>query len=325
MVKYIYKRLLLMVLVLVGVGLLTFTMMYFSPGRPEDFILGDLATKDEKAVFRQQNGLDDPFAVQFVRYMAGALHGDLGTSYATKLPVMQQLIPRFLTTLKLTVYGMIFATVVGVIIGIISAVKQYSALDNITQVIAMLGVSMPSFWEGIMLIILFSVILKWLPPSGVENPSGWILPSITLGTWALCSVMRIARSSMLEEIRQDYVVTAKAIGQSEFAVIMKHVLKNALLPIVTVVGINFSRLLGGAAVIEIVFSVPGIGKLIVDAIQTKDAPIVQGGILYIAFFMILVNLLVDVLYAFIDPRIRSQFVSKKPSRNIQKREGATNA
>ena len=175
----------------------------------------------------------------------------------------------------------------------------------------MIGVSLPSFWEGLMLIILFSVILGWLPPSGLTSWKHWILPTFTLSTWGLAACMRMTRSSMLEAIREDYVRTARAKGQTQFVVIMKHAFRNAVLPIITVAGTDFAKLLGGAAVIETVFSINGIGKLIVDGINTKNAPLVQGGILFVAVAMSLINLLIDVIYAFVDPRIRSQYSSGK--------------
>lgn len=309
MLKYILKRLLMMVPVLLGVVIITFTMMYFSPGEAEDFILGDLATEADKEVFREENGLNGGYFERLFRYIGGVLQGDFGISYTTRQPVINEITARFGTTFMLTFFAILFASILGIILGIISAVKQYSLLDNITRIFAMLGVSMPAFWEGLMLIILFSVILQILPSSGLTSWKHWILPVITLGTTSLASIMRMVRSSMLEAIRQDYVDTARAKGQKEFVITMRHVFRNALLPTLTTIGTNFSKQLGGAAVIEIVFSVPGIGKLIVDAINLKNAPLVQGGILFIAFFMSFINLLVDIIYALVDPRIRSQYGS----------------
>lgn len=314
MIRYICKRLISIILVLFGVAFLIFTIMYFSPGDPADFILGDMATADDKALFRQQNNLDKPFIFQFIHYINGILHGNLGTSYITRLPVLDEILARISVTMKLSIISITIASVIGVTLGIISAVKQYSLTDNVIRILAMVGVSMPSFWEGLMLIILFSVILGVLPSSGIDSWKSWILPSFTLGTVSLASIMRIARSSMLEEIRQDYVVTARAKGQKEIYVITKHVLKNAFLPIITAIGYNFSRHMGGAAVVETVFSVPGIGKLLVDAIRVKNVPLVQGGVIFIAFFMTFINLAVDITYAFIDPQIRSQYNSQKSKR-----------
>lgn len=324
MFKYIYRRILMMVPVLLGVILITFTMMYLSPGEPARFILGDMATKEDIAIFNEQNGLNEPFYVQFALYAKKAITGDLGISYTTKQPVLNEVLSRFPTTFKLTVLSIVFAVVLGVTVGIITAVKQYGIIDNVMTVIAMLGVSMPSFWEGLMLIILFSVILGILPSSGLTTWKHWILPAFTLSTQTLAASMRMTRSSMLEEIRQDYVRTARAKGQKEFFVIMNHAFRNALLPIITVVGVNFARLMGGAAVIEIVFSIPGIGKLIVDAISVKNAPLVQGGILFIAVTMSFINLLTDIIYALVDPRIRSQYMGVKQFKKKKAKEVAVN-
>ena len=295
MLRYIFKRILMMIPVMIGVTLITFSMMYFSPGEPADYILGELATEEDKALFNEQNGLNRPFLVRFVNYIVDAVQGDFGISYSTRQPVINE----------------ILASLLGITLGVISAVKQYSFIDNFTRILAMVGVSLPSFWEGLMLIILFSVVLGWLPPSGLTSWKHYILPAFTLSTWGLAACMRMTRSSMLEAIREDYVRTARAKGQTEFVVIMKHAFRNAVLPIITVAGTDFAKLLGGAAVIETVFSINGIGKLIVDAINTKNAPLVQGGILFVAVAMSLINLLIDLVYAFVDPRIRSQYSSGK--------------
>jgi peptide/nickel transport system permease protein len=306
----------MMIPVLLGVILVTFTMMYLSPGEPARFVLGDMATEEDIAIFNEENGLNDPFIVQFASYVKNALTGDFGISYTTKQPVFDEVLSRFPTTFKLTVLSIIFSVLIGVTVGIISAVKQYGFIDNIMRIIAMLGVSMPTFWEGLMLIILFSVILGILPSSGITTWKHWILPAFTLSTQTLAASMRMTRSSMLEEIRQDYVRTARAKGQNEFEVIIKHAFRNAVLPIITVIGVNFARMMGGAAVVEIVFSVPGLGKLIVDAISVKNAPVVQGGILFVAISMSFINLLTDVIYAFVDPRIRSQYIKPKRKKRI---------
>jgi peptide/nickel transport system permease protein len=307
----------MMIPVLLGVTLVVFSMLYFSPGKAADYILGDLATAEQKALFNKENGLDKPFFVQYVNYVIKACKGDLGTSYITKRPVLQEILVRFPNTLSLAFVSMVFATILGVSLGIISATKQYTIWDNVTRVLSIIGVSMPSFWEGLMLILLFSVVLRWLPPSGFNNWKQWVMPVLTIGTSAAATIMRMTRSSMLEAIRQDYVRMARAKGQSETVVIWKHALKNAMIPVMTVIGLNFGRLLGGIAISETVFAVPGVGKLIVDAIPVKNAPLVQGGILFIAFAMSIINLITDVLYAYVDPRIRSQYV-KRRARSLAK-------
>lgn len=299
----------MMVPVLLGVSFVIFSLMYFAPGDPADIILGDVATKEDKAMFRREHGLDAPFLVQYLHYMKGILtRGDLGTSYVTKQPVTAEILQRFPTTVKLAGLSIVIAVIVGVSAGIVSATRQYSLIDNICRVVSMAGVSMPNFWMGMMLILLFSVVLRWLPPSGFSTPKHWILPAVTIGASSAANIMRMTRSSMLEVIRQDYIRTARAKGESERVVIWRYALKNALIPIITVVGLSFGRLLGGAVMTESIFSIAGLGKLMVDAIKVKNIPMIQGGVLFIAFVMVILNLVVDVLYAYADPRIRSQYV-----------------
>lgn len=315
MSRYVLKRLILMIPVMCGVVLLVFSMLELSPGNPEDYILGDMATEDDKALFRAEHGLDDPFIVKYLRYLVNILRGDLGTSYTTKQPVLKEILQRFPISIRLAGFSTIVALVVGIFFGIISAVKQYSLLDNITRVIAMVGVSMPHFWFGLMLILVFSVYLGWLPSGGIGGWKGWVLPSLTIGLGSSASIMRMTRSSMLDSIRQDYISTARSKGQKESVVIMKHAFRNAIIPVITIAGINFGRSLGGSAVVEIVFTIPGLGQLIVNGIQVKNAPLVQGGILFVSFAMSIINLIVDILYAYIDPRVRSEYkkASEKPN------------
>lgn len=321
MIKYIGKRILMLIPVLLGVVLLVFSMMYFSPGSAEDYILGDMATEEDKEAFREENGLNAPFIVQYFNYVKDAVRGDLGISYTTKQPVADEIFERFPTTFKLALLSTLWSIVIGITIGIISAVRQYSIMDHVTRLVAMLGVSVPTFWEGLMLIILFSVQFALLPSSGFTTWKHWILPSFTIGTHSAATVMRMMRSSMLEAIRQDYITTAKAKGQTNFIVVTKHALRNAIIPVMTLVGVNFGRLLGGSAITEIVFSIPGLGNLIIAGIKVKNAPLVQGGILVIALAMALCNLIVDVLYAYVDPRIRSQYV--KPRVKLAAAKSAT--
>ena len=323
MFKFIFRRLLMMIPVLIGVSFVIFSMLYFAPGDAADVILGDQATLSDKQLFRAQNGLDKPFLVQYLNYMKGViLRGDLGTSYVTRQPVTDEIIARFPTTLRLSALSVALAVVIGVSVGIISATRQYSFIDHFATSLSMIGVSMPNFWQGMMLIIVFAVWLRWLPPSGFSTPLHWILPAVTVGTNASANIMRMTRSSMLEIIRQDYIRTARAKGQTERVVIMKHALKNALIPIITVVGLSFGRLLGGAVLTESIFSIAGVGKLMVDAIKLKNTPMVQGGVLFIAFVMSIVNLVVDVLYSFADPRIRSMYTRPRTKKLAALKEGA---
>ena len=301
MLKFIGRRILMMIPIMLGVVLLVFSMLYFSPGEPAKYVLGDMATEEDIAMFNEENGLNDPFLVQYVNYIADALHGDLGISYTTKQPVIDEIIARFPTTFKLTIVSTLVSVVIGITLGIISAVKQYSIWDNIVRVIAMVGVSMPNFWLGLLLILLFSVQLGVLPAAGITSWKHWILPAITIGTASSAGIMRMTRSSMLEAIRQDYVRTARAKGQKEMIIICVHALRNAIIPVMTLIGINFSRMLGGSAISEVVFAIPGLGNLIISAINVKNAPLVQGGILFIAVVMAFCNLIVDVLCGSADP------------------------
>ena len=275
--------------------------------RPER-ILGESAPQESVDALREELGLNDPVIVQYVNYMKDLLHGDLGESYKSGRPVFGEIVSRFPATLKLAFWGMIFAVVLSIPIGIISATKQYSLMDSISMVFALLGVATPNFWLGLMLIIGFSLNLRWFPSGGME--AGWrslVLPVITLGTGCMANITRTTRSSMLEVIRQDYIRTAKAKGVSRNKVINKHALKNALIPVVTVIGLQFGSLLGGAVLTEAVFSWPGVGTFLVNSIKAKDTPAVLGCVIVFSICFSIVNLCVDLLYAYIDPRIKSKY------------------
>ena len=306
----------MMIPVLVGVTFIIFAMLYFTPGDAADMILGDSATVEQRELLREELHLNEPFFIQYGSYMKNLItKGDLGTSYATRLSVTKELFNYFPTTIKLAVLASLLATILGVTFGIISATKQYSIFDKISTGLALVGVSMPNFWLGMMLIIIFAVNLRWVPPSGFNTPASWILPTITLSCVGIAQLTRMTRSSMLEVIRQDYIRTARSKGLGESAIVVKHALKNALIPVITAVGLTISRLLGGAVLAESVFSVPGLGKLMVDAIKQRNFPVVQGGVLLVALSMSVVNLIVDILYAYVDPRIRSQYVRPRKKRN----------
>ncbi len=312
MYRYILKRLLMMIPVLLGVSFVVFCMMYFTPGDPARIILGEAATQEDVDRKREELGLNDPFIVQYGNYLKNAvLHGDLGTSYATGQPVTTEILNRFPTTMLLAALSILLSVAIGIPVGIIAATKQYSAFDHAGTILSLVGVSMPNFWQGLMLILLFSVTWGLLPASGFYGPSYWILPAVTVGTSSAAMIMRMTRSSMLEVVRQDYIRTARAKGQTERVVILRHALANALIPIITVVGLQFGGLLGGAVLTESVFAIPGIGKLMVDSIKQKNYPMVQGGVLFIAIVFSFINLLVDLLYAYVDPRIKSQYKSSR--------------
>lgn len=300
-----------MIPVMLGVVLIIFFMLSLSPGDPAVQILGPEATPEQYAELTEQLGLNDPFLVRYFNYVVGICKGDLGTSYSTKQPVINEIIARFPTTILLSALSCVVGAVIGIIFGIISAVKQYSFIDNLTRVFALIGMSVPSFWLGLMFIILFSVKLHWLPSSGFYGPKYWILPSVTIGLVQASNVARQTRSAMLDVVRQDYIRTARAKGQTEMKIIFEHELPNALIPIVTVLGMQFGRGLGGSIISEQVFAIPGIGMLMTNAIGNLDYPVVQGGVLIIALTFSIVNLVIDILYAFIDPRIKSLYAGKK--------------
>ena len=277
------------------------------PGDPVRMMLGESATPEAQAELRLELGLDDPFLVQYGRYIKNiVVHQDLGTSYSTRRPVLDEIMTVFPNTVKLATAAIIIAVILGTFLGIVSAVKQNSLLDNAVMVLALIGTSAPIFWIGILMIILFSVNLGWLPPSGFGSFKQLIMPALALGMQSTAVVARMTRSSMLEVIRQDFVKTARAKGQKESVVIMKHVFRNALIPVITVVGLQFGTLLGGAMLTEVVFSIPGVGRLMIEAIKQRDFPIVQGSVLFVAACFSLVNLAVDLLYAVVDPKVSKE-------------------
>lgn len=305
--KYIIKRILLLIPVLLGVTFIVFSIMYLTPGDPAQLILGEKASPESVAALRTQMGLDKPFIVQYFTFIGKAVTGDFGRSYTTNRAVFAEIFQRFPNTLTLAVVGVVLSIAIGIPVGIISATKQYSITDNVSMVVALLGVSMPNFWFGLMLILIFSVNLQLLPSGGFTGLKSLILPAITLGYSSSAIVTRMTRSSMLEVIRQDYIRTARAKGVKEKTVILRHGLKNALIPVITVVGLQFGHLLGGAVLTETVFSWPGVGRLLVDAIRAKDTPMVLASVVFLATAFSICNLLVDILYAYVDPRIKSQY------------------
>lgn len=304
MVSYIIRRLLLTVPTLIGVTLIVFSMVRLIPGDPAIAIAGEHASVEVVTAIRERLGLDRPFIVQYAIFLGNLLRGDLGRSAWTGRPVLTELWGRFRNTLELTGASILIALVVGVLAGIISATRQYSFFDYIAMVGAMMGVSIPIFWLGLMLMLLFAVFLGWLPAMGRGTIAHLVLPAVALSTGSAAIIARMTRSSMLEVFHQDYIRTARAKGVIERLVIFKHAMRNALVPVVTIVGLQFGALLGGAILTETVFAWPGMGRLIVEAIFARDYPLVQGGVLLAAAAFVLVNLVVDLLYSFIDPRIR---------------------
>ena len=317
---------------LLGVSIVVFFMVRAIPGDPAQLLLGQQATQEQVQQVRQNMGLDKPVIVQYGIFLADALRGDLGQSIVTGRPVTTELLARFPATLELTLFAMLVAVVVGVPVGVISAVKQYSWLDKITSVLALTGISMPIFWLAMILIVVFFVNLGWLPFPGrlstgyavtsitglvlvdslltLNFPAFWdglkhlILPAIALGTIPMAVVMRMTRSSMLEVMGEDYVRTARAKGVVPWRVIFKHALRNAMLPTVTVIGLQTGLLMSGAVITETIFSWPGVGQIAYDSVNRRDYAMIQGVVLYGAALFVLVNLFVDILYAVLDPRVR---------------------
>ncbi len=314
MARFIFYRLISMALVLLVTVVIIFTLMYFVPGDPAISLLGESATYEAVREIHERLGLDDPYLVRLGRYIWDFTHGDLGISYRSKNPVFGELMARYPTTLKLAFGSTILGILIGVSAGIVSAVKQYSLFDRIFTTISLFGASAPSFWIAMVLVLVFSLWLGLLPATGSYGIRYWILPIFTLGLQCSASIMRMTRSSMLEVIRQDFVRTARAKGQSELKIIVNHALRNALIPILTITGIKMCGFLGGSVLVETVFALPGIGKYILDSVGFQDYPVVQGGVVWICFNCVVITFIVDMLYGLVDPRIRSMYSVKKQSR-----------
>ncbi len=289
--------------VLIGVSILVFAIIRFIPGDPARAIAGVHASPEYIEQVRRELLLDEGLHVQYYVYLTNLLQGDLGRSTFTRRPVTVELFERFPNTLQLASTAMLIAIIIGMSAGIVSATKRYSLFDNASMLIALFGVAAPVFWLGIMFQLLFSVNLGWFPSGGIGTWKHLVLPALTLGLATTALIARITRSSMLDVLGQDYITTARSKGLVERVVVYKHALKNALIPVVTVMGLQFGTLLGGAVLTETVFSWPGVGRLMVDSILARDYPVVQGAVLLLAVFFVLINLVVDVIYAFLDPRI----------------------
>lgn len=307
MLKYILKRLLMAIPVLLGVTFIVFTIMSFTPGDPVQTMLGDNYTQEAYDEITEELGLNDPFLVRYVNYVVDLVQGDMGVSYSTKRAVSDEIFARFPATVRLAGAAIFLAVVFGIPLGVISATKQYSFFDSGSMFVALVGVSMPNFWLGIMLILLFAANLNWLPASGDKGFLALILPAVTLSANSLATITRMTRSSMLETIRMDYIRTARAKGLRESRVIIHHALRNAMIPVITSVGLQFGFALSGAVLVETVFSWPGIGRLLVDTIKLKDTPVVLGVVVVMAASFTVINLVIDILYACFDPRIRTQY------------------
>lgn len=304
MLRYIIKRLLYTVPVLLGISLLLFFMLRMLPGDPAQVLAGQMASAEEVEMIRHQLGLDQPVMLQYIHFLNRLAHFDLGRSARTQNPVIQEIWARLPNTLVLAVLAISLACLLGIPAGVLSAVKPYSWLDYLMTSAALFGISMPVFWLGLMLVLIFSVTLHWLPAGGTGSWQHLILPSFTLAMFVVAFIARMTRSTMLEILSQDYTTTARSKGLTEKVVVIKHALKNAMIPIITVIGLQFGMLLGGAVLTETVFAWPGLGRLIVDSILARDYAVTQGAILIFGLLYVLVNLVVDLLYAVLDPRIR---------------------
>ncbi|MCL0041268.1 ABC transporter permease [Dehalococcoidia bacterium] len=303
--QYILRRLILTIPVLIGVSLLVFAMVRLVPGCPAVAIAGVHATPEFIEQVRRDLGLDRPLHTQYFIFMGNLLRGDLGVSTRTGRPAATEIWDKFPNTVELAMASMLVASVIGIIAGVISATRQYSIFDNGSMLVALFGVSVPVFWLGLVLMLLFAVMLDWLPAGGRGGTIEYlILPAITLGTASAAIIARMTRSNMLEVLRQDFITTARAKGLRERIVTYKHALKNALIPVVTIIGLQSGILLGGAVLTETVFAWPGVGRLMVDSIMARDFPVVQGAVLLFAVCFVFINLFVDILYSFLDPRIR---------------------
>jgi peptide/nickel transport system permease protein len=303
-IRYVITKLLLTIPLLLGVTFLLFVIGQLTPGDPVLIMLGERAPEEEVVRLRDSLGLDKPWFIQYLQFVGNALQGDLGISYRSKLPVIGEVLSRLPATAQLAGCALLFSVVLGLTMGVVSAVKRNSWIDRLAMLFATVGSSVPVFWSGLILIVLFAVNLGWLPASGRGTPQHLIMPSIALGAGAAALIARITRSSMLESLNQDYVRTARAKGLAENVVIIRHALRNALIPVVTVVGLQTGALMAGAVLTETVFSWPGIGFLIVQSIGQRDYPVLRASVLLIATIFTLINLALDVLFVQLDPRIK---------------------
>ncbi len=304
MIQYAIRRLLLAVPTLLGVSMLVFGILRMLPGDPATALAGVHATQEVVERIRAEHGLDKPIHLQYLGFMKDLFRGNLGKSIRTALPVTTEVVSRLIPTLELTAVSMVLAVLLGVIVGVISAAKPYTVFDYGSMLGALVGLSAPVFWLGLMLMLLFSLQLGWLPAAGRGDFRHLILPSVTLAASSVALIARFTRSTMLEVLRSEYIATARAKGLRESRVILRHALSNAMIPILTIIGLRFGALLSGAVLTENVFAWPGVGRLVVDSISARDYPVVQGAVLMIAVSFVFINLVVDLLYGVVNPRIR---------------------
>lgn len=320
--KYILKRLLLMIPILLGISLIVLILIDITPGDPARIVAGATATPEQYAKVREDLQLDRPFLARYFSFIGGVLHGDFGTSFITKTEVWSDMAIRFPYTLVLAFASTLLSVIIGIPLGLLAAVNQNTWKDYLAILFSLLCSAMPAFWLALMLVQWFAVDVRWFPVSGIETWKGWVLPIISLALGYAASTARLMRSTTLEVIRQDYVVTARAKGLSEGKVLSRHVLKNSLIPVIVSVGSMFGMSLGGSLITETIFSIPGLGQYTLVGLTNRDYPIIQGSVLFLSTLFSIVILLIDIIFAFVDPRIRSQYMSKKvkKSKDDEKKE-----
>lgn len=315
MIKYIIKRLLMFIPILLGISFICLVFIDIAPGDPAELIVGvdntDGKRLEKIEAVREDLGLNDPLIVRYVKFIGNTLRGDFGKDFYTKRPVGPDIVARFPYTLTIALLSTLLSVAVGIPIGIYAATHQYSWKDNVAILLTLVFVSMPSFWFALLLVRLFSVTLRWLPVSGIQSWTGWILPVVSIALASAAGFARQARSNMLEVIRQDYITTARAKGQSEGVIRYRHALKNACIPLIMSIGGMFGMQLGGALIAEVVFSVPGLGQYTITALTNRNYPVIQANVLFMSVIFCVIILLVDILFAFVDPRIRSMYVKPK--------------
>jgi peptide/nickel transport system permease protein len=310
MAKYIAKRLLMLIPVLLGISLVVLILIDVTPGDPARMMLGAQATQEQVDALREELGLNDPLPVRYGRFLWDVAHGDFGKSLMTKRAVATEMMERLPYTLTLVVFGIVLSIVIGIPIGVFAATRHHTWKDNAAIFLALIAVSMPSFWFALLIIRLFSVQLGWLPARGVDTWMGWILPSVAMALGLTAIIARQMRSDLLEVLRQDYITTARSKGLAERKVVYRHALKNAMIPVIMVIGGIFGVSLGGSLITEVIYSIPGLGQYIMTGLSNRDYPVIQSGILIISAMFALIILLVDVVFALVDPRIRSQYAGK---------------
>ena len=310
MLRYIGKRLLLLIPVLLGISLVVLILIDITPGDPARMMLGTQATQEQVDELREQLGLNDPLPIRYVRFLWNVLHGDFGTSLMSKRPVVDEMLERFPYTLKLVTLGTVLSVLIGIPVGVFAATHQHTWKDNGSMFLAMISVSMPSFWFALLLIHYFGVKLRWLPIMGIASWKGWVLPCAAMALGLTALIARQMRSDLLEVVRQDYITTARAKGLTERKVIYRHALKNAMIPVIMVIGGVFGSSLGGSLIAEVIYSIPGLGQYTLTGLSNRDYPVIQSSVLIISAMFAIIILLVDVIFALVDPRIRSQYVSK---------------